>query len=261
VLPPALEARIRHAARVVAPDHLRRIARALEPFSGWSGAGMHAAQRAVSAPPSRRFAAELCEEWRSHAPDAPGVLLAVALSAAAGVHEDARKQLSLEPVWSGPATQAVPLRLTASVLQEVIRASSESLLLVSFATYRVPEVYGELLKAAARNVRIRMVVETPENSGGRLVGGDLDVYRQVPGLNLYTWSFELRPSVGPGVAAMHAKAAVADAALALVGSANLTRSAQSANMELGLLVRGGELPLRLARHFGELIAQGVLAPA
>lgn len=258
VLPPALEARIRRAAQGVAPDHLRRIAHALAPLPAWSGAGLHAAQRAVSAPPSRRFAAELCAEWQSAAPDAPGMLLAAALSVAAGVHEDLRSQMRVEPVWSGPATQAVPLRLTAAVLQEVIRTSSESLVLVSFATYRVPEVYGELLKAADRGVRTQMVVETPEDSGGKLTGGDIDVYRHVPGLDLYTWPHELRPRVGPGVAAMHAKAAIADSRWALVGSANVTKSAQSDNIELGLLVRGGDLPLRLSRHFSELIALGFL---
>ena len=257
----SLEARIRRAAQMIAPDHLRRIARALAPFPGWTGAGVHAAQGAVSSPASRRFAAELCAEWQASAPEAPGMLLAVALSASAGVREDLQNQVTVEPVWSGPDTHAVPLRLTSSVLQAVIRSSTESLVLVSFATYLVPEVYGELLTAAGRGVRIQMVVETVEDSGGKLTGGDLAVYRQVPGLDLYVWPFDLRPKVGSGVAAMHAKAAIADTAQALVGSANVTKSAQATNMELGLLVRGGDLPLRLSRHYMELISRGVLRRA
>lgn len=258
MLPPALEAKLRHGAQVVAPDHLRRIARALASLPGWTGAGIHAAQGAVSAPSSRRFAAELCAAWQASAPQAPGALLAVALSTAAGVREDLQNQVTVEPVWSGPTTQAVPLRLTSVVLQEVIRSSAASLVLVSFATYLVPEVYGELLKAAGRGVRIQMVAETPAQSGGKLSGSEVAAYQQVPGLELYVWPIESRPKVGPGVAAMHVKTAIADAHQVLVGSANVTKSAQTANMELGVLVRGGDLPLRLSRHFAEMIALGVL---
>ena len=148
--------------------------------------------------------------------------------------------------------------MTAAVLEEVIRSSSTSLLLVSFATYRVAGVFEELRRAAGRGVRIQMVAETAEQSGGKLTGDELSVYQQVPGLELYVWPLALRPKVGMGVAAMHAKTAIADASQVLVGSANLTKSAQTANMELGLLVKGGDLPLRLSRHFAELIAQGIL---
>ena len=57
---------------------------------------------------------------------------------------------------------------------------------------------------------------------------------------------------------MHAKAAIADEQVAFVTSANLTGSAIEANMELGLLVRGGAVPRRLARHFRALMGAGHL---
>jgi hypothetical protein len=38
-----------------------------------------------------------------------------------------------------------------------------------------------------------------------------------------------------------------------VSSANLIQSALSGNMELGLVVRGGSVPRRLARHLRELM--------
>ena len=60
---------------------------------------------------------------------------------------------------------------------------------------------------------------------------------------------------------MHAKAAIADDSVALVTSANLTDRAVSANLELGVLIRGGDVPRRLAAHFRELITAEVLAPA
>jgi phosphatidylserine/phosphatidylglycerophosphate/cardiolipin synthase-like enzyme len=57
---------------------------------------------------------------------------------------------------------------------------------------------------------------------------------------------------------MHAKAAIADRSAALVTSANLTGHALDLNMELGLLVRGGSVPARLADHFNALFASGEL---
>ena len=57
---------------------------------------------------------------------------------------------------------------------------------------------------------------------------------------------------------MHVKAAVADDHTALVGSANLTGQALNENMELGLLVEGGEIPRRLDAHFRSLIASEIL---
>ena len=61
-----------------------------------------------------------------------------------------------------------------------------------------------------------------------------------------------------GTVRMHVKAAVADDHTALVGSANLTGQALTHNMELGLLVEGGEVPRQLDAHFRSLIASKVL---
>ena len=51
---------------------------------------------------------------------------------------------------------------------------------------------------------------------------------------------------------------VADHLAAFVTSANLTGAALDDNMELGLLVRGGPTPRKLALHFQSLVEQGVL---
>jgi phosphatidylserine/phosphatidylglycerophosphate/cardiolipin synthase-like enzyme len=50
----------------------------------------------------------------------------------------------------------------------------------------------------------------------------------------------------------------ADDSVALVSSANLTESALSGNMELGIVVRGGGVPRRLARHLRELMDGTIL---
>jgi hypothetical protein len=51
---------------------------------------------------------------------------------------------------------------------------------------------------------------------------------------------------------------LADDHVALVTSANLTDRAVSDNLEVGVLVQGGDVPRRLAAHFSELVASGVL---
>lgn len=56
--------------------------------------------------------------------------------------------------------------------------------------------------------------------------------------------------------ALHAKCAVADGRRPLVSSANLTEHAQWLNMELGVLVEGGDTPRRAQRHWSALIGSG-----
>jgi phosphatidylserine/phosphatidylglycerophosphate/cardiolipin synthase-like enzyme len=76
---------------------------------------------------------------------------------------------------------------------------------------------------------------------------------------LYTWPAELRPEAGNGkLAALHAKCAVADGARLIVSSANLTEYAFTKNMELGLLIEGGEIPRRVDAHWRALISDRVL---
>jgi cardiolipin synthase len=51
---------------------------------------------------------------------------------------------------------------------------------------------------------------------------------------------------------------VVDEVSVLISSANLTEYALNLNMELGLLVRGGDLPGRLFGHLRRLMNENVL---
>lgn len=57
---------------------------------------------------------------------------------------------------------------------------------------------------------------------------------------------------------LHAKCIVIDDRLAFVTSANPTPAAYDRNIEVGVVVRGGELPRRTREHFKTLIAYGYL---
>lgn len=59
-------------------------------------------------------------------------------------------------------------------------------------------------------------------------------------------------------ASLHAKFAVADSRCLLTTSANLTGHALELNMELGVLITGGEAPREVVRLVDDLIAQGDL---
>ena len=57
---------------------------------------------------------------------------------------------------------------------------------------------------------------------------------------------------------MHAKAAVGDSRIAFLTSANLTEAALDRNMELGVLLRGGHVPIAIDRLIDALVDSGEL---
>lgn len=74
------------------------------------------------------------------------------------------------------------------------------------------------------------------------------------GAQLWTWDLSRRP---PG-AKMHAKLAVADERLLFVSSANLTTSGIDANIEAGVLIRGGSAARRATEYLRALRRDRVL---
>jgi phosphatidylserine/phosphatidylglycerophosphate/cardiolipin synthase-like enzyme len=212
----------------------------------------------VASPVFRDLAGQLVKAWQEEM-SVSGPAIAFGLRATASAVERERAEESVEVVWTGPKTTAVPVRLTREVLIDVIRAARESLFIISFAAYKVDVVLKELAAAAERGVVIRLILESGEASGGTLTFDAADAFETLgERVTFYEWPLEKRPHVEKGRASLHAKAAIADDHAALVTSANLTGHGIAENMELGLLVRGGPIPRRLSDHFRELIAGGTL---
>lgn len=188
--------------------------------------------------------------------------LALALAAARERERAARAQ-RVSVVWTGPDTYAVPVRRTDQALLELIRRAQQRLIVVSFAVYKVPEVAAALIECARRGCEVAVVVESEAESGGKVsfemakaLGSAVAEHAR-----LYTWPLEARPDVGNGKAAsLHVKCAVADRQRLLVSSANLTEYAFTKNMELGLLVEGGEVPGRVQDHLEVLLQRRILKP-
>ncbi|MFP5372289.1 MAG: DISARM system phospholipase D-like protein DrmC, partial [Actinomycetes bacterium] len=193
-------------------------------------------------------------------PGLPGVAVAAALRAAAGAMARERGEMQVELVWTGPPSEALGLRSTRAVLNELVARSTERLLLVSYAAYDIDDLVAALSQAAARGVDIDLVLETKADGG--LTVDAADAFHALRGgARFYRWPLDQRDAVVAGSARLHAKCAVRDAAEVFVSSANLTGAAINDNMEMGVLVRNGEVARRLHRHFELLIEDGVLVTA
>ncbi|MGQ0837137.1 DISARM system phospholipase D-like protein DrmC [Actinokineospora sp.] len=197
-------------------------------------------------------ARHLVSVWRTHAPTLPGNAVALALAAAAVAHEEAQRRRP-RLVVSGPTSAAVAVRLTSSVVTEVIRAAVDRVLVVSFAAYGVAEVVRELAGAADRGVRVDLVLESTVEQGGALRAGSgsgaFDILADRA--TFWHWPAEHRRSAGR--AALHAKVVVADGGHALLSSANLTDRGLADNIEVGFLVHDQDTAGRLERHFRALM--------
>ncbi|MDG4807229.1 DISARM system phospholipase D-like protein DrmC [Micromonospora sp. WMMD1120] len=200
-------------------------------------------------------ARRLVTAWRTEAFGLPGAALALALRTAALVHRQAVAHRA-ELVVSGPISAAVPVRLTSSVVIEVIRAARASLLVVSFAAYGVPEVVAELVAAASRGVQVDLVLESSAEDGGTLRGssGASAAFRKLDSqATFWHWPARTRFSAGASRPAMHAKIVAADSATALVSSSNLTDRGLSDNLEVGVVLHDPEVVRRLVQHFATLM--------
>lgn len=169
---------------------------------------------------------------------------------------DHHGETEVRTVWSGPHSAYVPVRPTAQVLSEVVREAAHTLVAMTYAARAYPALTGALRDADRRGVRVDIVVETLDGASGLLGGREpADAFAAVPGVRLWHWPLSRRQAAG---ARQHAKIAVADDRLLFIGSANLTASAATRNIEAGVLVRGGSAPQRAAEHIRELQRTGVL---
>lgn len=213
----------------------------------------------VAAPAHRLIAA-----WRADPGDLSGSAVALSLRTAAALHrreEANRATLAI----SGPSSDSVPVRLTSSVVTEIIRSAQHSLLVVSFAAHGIPEVINDLAAAAGRGVHIDLILEDTTEAGGTLRGptGAAEAFNRLRRqATFWQWPAHHRPSTGSSRAALHAKVIAADRAVALVSSANLTDRALSTNLEIGVVIRDPHLVTRLVTHFTTLMnpASGPLQP-
>ncbi len=214
---------------------------------------------AVPQPALRQRIDALLDAWQTQAPEATADSVALAIVSAAAAEAYQRRQQRVELVWTGPNAPSTPLRHTGQVLQQVIDTAQGDLLIVSFAVYNIGLVVQALVAAAGRGVRLRICLEAPEPGGQGLAYDTIAALGSEVGrlAQLYIWPLDKRP-VGPSgkPASLHVKCAVADRHTLFVSSANLTEYAMALNMELGVLIKGGELPGRVSSTLRRLQQSG-----
>jgi phosphatidylserine/phosphatidylglycerophosphate/cardiolipin synthase-like enzyme len=212
---------------------------------------------------ARDALAGLLASWKRHHATESFAPLAWALRGAGSTAQWWREHQGLAVVWTGPAAAGGSFRRTDQALLQLIEVARNELWLVSFAGYKLPAVRNALIAAAERDVAVRMIIESPEASQGKVTFSALEGLgkRLADVATVYLWPLDKREKNDKGHhGSLHVKCALADDAHLLVSSANLTDFAMSLNMELGLLVRGGDLPSQIGRHFRWLIEQGHLVP-
>lgn len=206
----------------------------------------------------RRF----IEEWRSlPKPPSPAEMSLIMQSVSAALLHQRRKQ-KIELTWTGPRSSHVSLRRTDQALIELINGAQKRIIIVSFAVYRARNILAALEKAADRGVEITIILESPDVSEGKIA------YSTIRALGaslrekskIFIWPYAKRATTPEGkIGSLHAKIGVADGSHLYLSSANLTDYAMNINMEMGVLVRDEELPLRIEQHFADLIGDGTLA--
>ncbi len=212
-------------------------------FAGVVAGGSPGAQQAVN---------DVLAGWRAE-PGLTGTGLALALRIGSRLRRQAVERRST-PVWTGPKAVG-ERRLTSGTLHGLLVQAKERILLVSYAAYALPEVADDLAAAAARGCAVDVVFETSADGSG--YDGPSTAFDAVEGLRRWRWPKGNRP---PG-ASLHAKLLVIDGRRALIGSANLTNSALTRNLEAGLLVRDESVAADLEQHVRDLITSGVLCPS
>ena len=184
--------------------------------------------------------------------------MALALEAASNRYEQDLASHRVEIAVSGPVSDAVPIRLTASVAIKVIRTATSKLLVTSYAAFGVQEIVNEIGAAADRGVSVDLVLETARSSGGRLHGDTdgrttFDELRFQPDVHLWQWANDKRHGPGGRRGSMHAKVIAADRVTALLGSANLTDNAYTDNLEIGAVIHDPTAVASLVDHFATLM--------
>lgn len=252
--PPSLLSACLRLATDVSPEEVTSAISALE-----RGETQSAGDR-LSGDAAQSFR-NLCLVWSSDASGtAPGALAAILSGAFYAVSEE-RTRKRVELVWSGPSALGSTVRSTEPALLELLAAARYSVYLVTFAAYKVPAVAAAISAALARGVRVVFVLESEEASAGKVSFDPLPYLRGSGNrlIELYTWPLARRVRDERGRhGTLHAKFAVSDRKRLLISSANLTEYAFELNIELGVLLTGGEAPEEAAAHIDSLIRLGVL---
>lgn len=210
----------------------------------------------VGTPTASAVIKQLVDAWKTTSVSADE--LASMLLAARHVVSKTEHEQSTELVWTGPTTPFVSARRTEQALLQVINASNLTLFVTSFVAYDVFSIVDALNDAGRRGVQISILLESSQAYGGSVTIDAIGKMKTlVPSAQLYAWNNKEHLYAEGKV---HAKVAVSDGVICFITSANLTGYAMEKNIEAGILIKGGDIPLKLDQHLYSLIATKIITP-
>ncbi len=202
-------------------------------------------------PDSHAAVAELADAWATSSElTGAGIALALRIGLGARREADARRSRA---VWTGPGATGEQ-RLTAAVLRDLACDARERILLMSFAAFTLGDLARDLEQAVERGCQVDVVFETADDSSGTFSVAHSTPFGAVKGIQRWRWPADRRQAG----ALMHAKVLVIDGRRALVGSANLTLRALTANLEAGVLIEDSDLASSIERHVRTLMTEEAL---
>lgn len=169
----------------------------------------------------------------------------------------------IELMLTGPMTSGgISVRRIDQVLYDMVQAARTKVVLVTFAASRIKHLTKALVAAQQRGVNIKLILEFEQSSEGQLTFDALKAFPKelIGAVDVYCWPVEKRErnqSGKPGK--LHAKVALIDDAV-IISSANLTDDAFNRNLEMGVKLRGGSLPVVISEYFDGLCRAGVFVP-
>jgi cardiolipin synthase len=234
------------------PDKTDQLAQSIRRLSG-----VHDAESLTTwaaNPRAKNALNKLITAWRGV--DTPTAELAAMLTAASAAYHRAKGEQEIELVWTGPSSKLIATRKTEQALLQVIDAAQSRLFITSFVAYDVVSIVTALHKAIDRGVEVSMLLESSDKHGGGISIDAIGKMRAaLPTARIYFWSDKGDSFAGGKV---HAKVAVCDESICFISSANLTGHAMERNMEAGVLIRGGSIPIKLQLHLEALVTIKIL---
>jgi phosphatidylserine/phosphatidylglycerophosphate/cardiolipin synthase-like enzyme len=180
-------------------------------------------------------------------------------------------EAAVQPVVSGPCLVS-GMRGTEDAFRDIIDHATNSILITGFAFHNGPSVLAHLARRMDAQPTLDVVLcldisrapgDTSDSQA--IIAAFITRFRQAewPGHRVPRLFYDPR-SLAQGAderSALHAKIAIADSSLALVGSANLTEAALKRNIEISVMVSLPAFVARIRGHVEALIHNGILLPA
>lgn len=240
---------------VISPDKVASIANRIRHSSAFTVKDSIAS--VVGSSKVAQLVQNMLNSWDSS--EATAGELASMLLAASHTLEKIEHDEKIELVWTGPTTSSVSTRQTEQALLQVINASKTEVFITSFVAYDISTIVSSLNAAVDRGVTVSMLLELSQSDGGSI---DINVIGKmktlVPSARLFAWREKSERFQNGRV---HAKVAVADDQICFITSANLTGFAMERNMEAGVLIRGGQIPVMLKEHLQSLVNLKIIEQA